>query len=125
MSHTDDTDPWWVQIRRMPKSMLDERHWHHGYFGTTPECDLDFPLPRTRRMGFKPCEYWFRCADYAKVLGRSRWRRKWGSFQDRRARADLRNLKGKWLKESDREEIDSTDKLPTNRWRWRRWRRWY
>lgn len=122
MSRTDKTRPYWVQLRDPHfKWTIVEHHYHHGCFGTTQECDIDFPLPRTRRVGFKPCEYWFKYRDNEKVYGHSRWRRRWGSFQDGRARADLRRLKARWLKETDEQEIDSTENLPTSRWRWRRW----
>ena len=122
MSHTDKTDPFWVQLRdpgfRWP---VVAHHFHHGLFGTTRGCDLDYPLPRTRRGRFHGCEYWPRWMDNDKIYGRSRWRRRWGSFQDHRARADLRRLKAKWLKETDREEIDSTENAPSPRWCWRKW----
>lgn len=120
MSKTDKTDPWWIQIRRMPMGMLREKHWHHGHFGTTPECDLDFPEPATRR-DFRHCELWPSYERQQKLWGRSRWRRSFRSFQDGRARADLRRLKAKWVREPIRGDIDSTENLPTSRWRWRRW----
>lgn len=123
MSRTDSHKPGWVQVRDpgFPWRIA-EYHYHHGCFGATLECcDVDFWLPRTRRAGFKPCEISVCYSDYDKVAGRSRWRRSWGSFQDHRARMDLRRLKAQWLKESDREEIDSTENMPTSRWCWRGW----
>lgn len=122
MSRTDKTRPYWVQLRD-PDFPWPIRA-RHSCVGTSymnmTECDLDFPLPRTRtKRG--TCEHWPRYRDNEKIYGHSRWRRRWGSFQDGRARADLRRLKARWLKETDDMEIDSTENLPTSRWRWRRW----
>lgn len=122
MSRTDKTRPYWVQLRDPGFPWpIREVHYHHGCFGTTPQCDIDFPLPMTRGLGLKGCEYRPRYGDYEKVWGRRRYRRSLGSFQDRRVRMDLRRLRASWLKETDREEIDSTQSMPTSRWRWRRW----
>lgn len=121
MSRTDKDRPYWIQLRdpgfRWP---IRAYHHHHGMFGTTTECDLDFPLPRPRRS-HRGCEWWPRYTDNDKIYGRSHWRRSFGSFQDGRARADLRRLRAIWLKETDAGEIDSTENLPTSRWRWREW----
>lgn len=123
MSRTDKTRPFWVQLRDpLFPWPIREFHYHHGCFGTTPECDIDFPVPRSRRYGpLRSCEYWPRYKDYNKIWGRNGYRRSFKSFQDGRARADLRRLRAMWLKETDRQEIDSTENLPTSRWRWRRW----
>lgn len=126
MSRTDKTDPYWVQMRDPGfPYRLTEHHFHHLSWWRG-ECEIDFPIPITRRPRWSPengirCEYrpWY--WDNDKLYGRSRWRRRWGSFQDRRARADLRRLKSRWLKETDLAEIDSTQNVPTSRWRWRRW----
>lgn len=124
MSRTDKTDPYWVQLRDpdfpwpIRESHMCNRNWG---MSDPHECDLDFPIPRTRWKGFRACEYWPRYKDYNKIWGRPRYRRSFKSFQDGRARTDLRRLKARWLKESDREEIDSTENVPTSRWRWRRW----
>lgn len=119
MSKTDKTRPDWVQLRDPGfKFGVVEFHFHRkGH-----ECDISERLPVTRRNGgLSWCTLWPKYADMGKTLGRPRFRRSFKSFQDGRARADLRRLRAKWLKETDRQEIDSTDNLPTSRWRWRRW----
>ena len=122
MSRTDKTRPYWVQLRDPDFPWpITERHHHHGCFGTTKECDIDFPLPVTRRQGLRPCEYWCKYSHNNKIYGRSGYRRSFRSFQDRRARGKLRELRYKWLRETDREEIDSTENAPSHRWLWRRW----
>lgn len=122
MSRTDKTRPYWVQLRDPDFPWpIRQIHRHNHYFGNNPECDIDFPMPRTRTGFHRGCEYWPRYRDNDKIYGRSGYRRSLRSFQDGRVRADLRRLKSKWLKECEREEIDSTENLPTSRWRWRRW----
>lgn len=124
MSRTDKTDPYWVQLRdpgfRWP---IRQMHMCNRRWGMLEphECDLDFPAPRTRRKDSRACEYWPRYRDYSKIYGRPRYRRSFGPFQDRRARADLRRLKAEWLREPIRGDIDSTENLPTRRWLWARW----
>ena len=122
MSRTDKDRPYWVQLRD-PGFKWPIRA-HHRCIGTSysnsRECDLNFPLPRTRGRTFG-CEWWPRYRDNDKIYGRRNWRRSFGSFQDGRARADLRRLRAKWLREPIRKDIDSTENLPTSRWRWRRW----
>lgn len=124
MSRTDSTRPYWVQLRDpdfpwpIRETHMCNRRWS---FREPHICDLDFPSPRTRRPWGAACEYWPRHKDYNKIWGRNGYRRSFKSFQDGRARADLRRLRAKWLKETDRREIDSTENLPTSRWRWRRW----
>ncbi len=124
MSKTDKDRPYWVQLRDpgFPWSIR-ETHMCHRRWGMASqhECDLDFPLPRIRWQGWRACEYWPRYRDYDKIYGRPRYRRSFGSFQDGRARADLRRLKAKWLREPVTDDIDSTENMPTSRWRWRRW----
>lgn len=123
MSRTDKTNPQWVQVCNLPEGLLRAKHWH--WDGS--ECDLALPkAPVIWRVPGFPL-WWQQCtfgASYwreQKMSPRPRYRRSFKSFQDGRARADLRRLKSKWLKEFDREEIDSTENLPTSRWRWRRW----
>lgn len=129
MSKTDKTDPYWVQLRDPDFKWGVRAHHYHHLRGWDGVCRIVWPTPPTRRPGWRlrmtqgniDCEFWPRYMDNDKVYGRSRWRRRWGSFQDHRVRADLRRLKARWLKETDREEIDSTENMPTSRWRWRRW----
>lgn len=122
MSRTDKTDPYWVQLRD-PGFKWPIRAHHQCYgssYRNARACDLDFPGPPTRGK-WRGCEYWPRYWDNDKLYGRPRYRRSHGSFQDRKARADLRRLRAAWVRESDREEIDSTHNAPSRRWCWRRW----
>lgn len=122
MSRTDKTRPYWVQLRDPGfKWPIRQVHRHNHYFGDNPQCDIDFPMPRVRVGKYRGCEYWPRWLDNDKIWGRPRYRRSFGSFQDRRARADLRRLKAEWLREPIRGDIDSTENLPTRRWLWARW----
>ena len=121
MSRTDKTKPYHVQVCQMPKGLLRAHHWHWG----GSECDL--ALPGAPSMQRRSPLWWQQCtldASYwreQKMFARPGYRRSFKSFQDGRARADLRRLRANWLKETDRQEIDSTENLPTSRWRWRRW----
>jgi hypothetical protein len=121
MSRTDKTNPYWVQVRHMPPGLLRAKHWHWG----GSECDLSLPLAAAIQR--RSPHWWHQCEllpEYwreQKMFDRPGYRRSFKSFQDGRARADLRRLKARWLKETDHEEIDSTENLPTSRWRWRRW----
>lgn len=122
MSKTDSTRPYWVQLR--DPSFPYKLNPHHRCVGThyARECDLDFPLPVTRGGRFG-CEIWPKYRDNDKIYGRPRYRRSYKSFQDGRARADLRRLRNNWKKYDalDREDIDSNENLPSQRWLWRRW----
>lgn len=122
MSRTDKDRPYWVQLRDPGfKWPLRATHGCTGtHYHNSRECDLDFPLPKTRRS-HRGCTWWPRYADNDKIYGRSHWRRSFGSFQDRRARADLRRLLAEWIKEVDPREIDSTRNAPRRRWLWREW----
>ncbi len=122
MSRTDKDRPYWVQLRdpgfKWPIRAHHNHRWPSGR--SSWDCDLDFPLPVTRRSHWR-CEWWPRYTDNDKIYGRSHWRRSFGSFQDRRARARLRELRSAWIRETDRGEIDSTLNSPTRRWLWRSW----
>jgi hypothetical protein len=124
MSRTDKTRPYWVQLRdpRFPYG-LTAWHWHyHSHL-----CEPDFPIPPTRREGKKTrlrggCEWWPKYGDHDKVFGRSGWRRNHPSH-DGSARMSLRALRAHWLKAAchDREDIDSRQDAPTQRWLCRHW----
>lgn len=125
MSKTDKTRPYWVQLRDplFPYG-LSATHFCHNelrrrHYGS--ECDLDFPLPVTRRAEHG-CSLWPRYRDNDKIYGRSRWRRNYPSM-DGRARASLRKLRADWLKTApeDREDIDSRTDVPRSKWLWRSW----
>lgn len=122
MSKTDKTRPYWVQFRD-PEFAYDLKAHHYctgtGYHNAR-ECDLDFPIPKVRRETLRTCEWWPRYRDNDKVYGRSDYRRGRYFKKDRKARADLRRLRNKW-KTIDREDIDSNENLPTQRWLWRKW----
>lgn len=119
MSRTDAHRPDWVQLQDPKfKYGVVEFHFHR----TGHACDLEPHLPAPRRNGgWTWCNLWPKYSDTGKLLGRPRFRRSFKSFQDGRARADLRRLRAKWLREPIRKDIDSTENLPTSRWRWRRW----
>ena len=124
MSRTDKDRPYWVQLRDPAFPWpIRETHMCNRRWGALDQhkCDLDFPLPASRRKGWRGCEYWPRYTDYNKLWGRPGYRRSFGSFQDRRARADLRRLRAKWLKMLEIKDIDSSENLPTSRWLWREW----
>lgn len=118
MSRTDKTRPYWVQMRdpQFPYGVT-ASHWCNG-----GRCDLDFPVPVTRRQGWRGCELWARYQHNNKLYGRSNWRRNHPSH-DGPARAALRRLRQQWLKVTveDRQDIDSTTDAPTQRWLWRGW----
>lgn len=123
MSRTDATRPYWVQLRDpdFPWGITEYHHHWGSRWRESQECDLGYPVPVTRRVGFRACELWPKYRDNHKIYGRTRYRRSFKSFQDGRARADLRRLKAKWIREPIRGDIDSNENLPTSRWRWRRW----
>lgn len=122
MSRTDKTRPYWVQLRDpdFPWPIRAHHRCVASSYCASKECDLHFPVPVTRgpRWG---CEYWCEYKHNSKIYGRPGYRRSFRSFQDRRARGKLRELRYKWLRETDREEIDSTEDAPSQRWLWRRW----
>ena len=123
MSRTDKTRPYWVQLRDpdFPYKLI-AKHWN--CIGTkyikAKECDLDFPMPMTRRKHDRGCAWWPKYRDNDKIYGRPNYRRGRDFKKDRKARADLRRLRSKW-KTIDREDIDSNENLPTQRWLWRKW----
>lgn len=122
MSRTDKTDPYWVKIARRDYSVKPlHRHYGREFWERGGVCDLADPLPRTRRGRWRGCENW--CSSYGpyadKVFGRyPRSRKAWG--KDGRARATLRRLKHKWAT-VDREDIDSFEAAPYQRWLWAKW----
>lgn len=121
MSRTDKTRPYWVQLRdpNFPWPIKA----HHGCMGTSHsnsrECDLDFPMPVTRNRKFG-CTYWNKWRDNDKIYGRGRYRRSREFKKDKIARADLRRLRAKWMR-IERDDIDSNENLPTQRWLWHGW----
>ena len=118
MSRTDKTRPYWVQLRDpLFKYGLRAVHYHW----LNDECNLDFPMPVTRRKD-RGCSWWPPYGDNEKIYGRSNWRRSHPGH-DGRARAALRRLRADWLKTAPegREDIDSTEDAPTARWLWRAW----
>lgn len=131
MSRTDKDRPYWVQLRDPGfKWPIRASHSCTGtHYRNSRECDLDFPLPKTRsplpktRRSHRGCAWWPRYADNDKIYGRSNWRRSWGSFQDRRARGKLRELRHDWLRTDtqDRQDIDSLQDAPTQHWLWLKW----
>lgn len=123
MSKTDKTRPYWVQMRDSDFPYpLRAFHRHYGQIWRNhPECNIDLPKPITRRIHHNSCEWWPRYRDHDKIWGRGKYRRSREFKQDRRARASLRQLKATWKKEVNREDIDSTENLPTQRWLWRGW----
>ena len=122
MSRTDKDRPYWVQLRDpdFPWPVKEHHnHWWPGSGARPWECDLGFPLPRTRRK-WRNCEIWIKWRFNDKVYGRSGWRRRHPG-QEGRARAVARRLRRDWIKTVDREDIDSYADAPSQRWLWRRW----
>jgi hypothetical protein len=123
MSRTDKDRPYWVQLRdpgfKWPIRAHHNHWWPRGR--DAQDCDLDFPLPVTRR-GHRGCEWWPRYRDNDKLYGRSDWRRRHPG-REGRARACLRKLRQDWIKTAaqDRGGIDSTRDAPTQRWVWMKW----
>lgn len=122
MSKTDKTRPFWVQLRDPDFPWpISAHHGCYRHLGNgMQECDIDFPLPKTRRGKWRGCEYWNRYRDNDKVFGRGRYRRSREFKKDKKARADLRRLRSKW-KIAECDDIDSNENLPTQRWLWRGW----
>lgn len=123
MSRTDKDRPEWVQIRDsdFPWPLNAHHMCNMGLSYWQHDCDIDFHVPVTRRNGkFRGCEYWPRYIDNDKLYGRGRYRRSREFKKDKKARSDLRRLRSKW-NTLERDDIDSNENLPTQRWLWRRW----
>lgn len=125
MSRTDKTRPYWVQMRD-PLFPWGKKLWHWHYHDH--ECHPEFPMPPTRRHGGRNtlrrggCQWWPKYGDHEKIFGRSGWRRTHPG-QEGRARAAARRLITEWIKTAadDREDIDSYQDAPSQRWLWRKW----
>jgi len=124
MSRTDKDRPYWVQVRDpLFPYRLRAFHRHHGKLWQERGCDIDFPMPIPRgRRDHANCEWWPKHKDYEKIFGRSGWRRTHPG-QEGRARMAVRRLISNWIKTApgDREDIDSYQDAPSQRWLWRRW----
>lgn len=122
MSRTDKTDPWWLKLSRK-EWHAQEEHTHHGP-RFTGVCEVIAPLPPTRGKRHHACEVWqsyYNSPFGDKIWGRhpkGKQRRLCGN--DGRARSTLRRLKHKWAT-VDREDIDSFEAAPYQRWLWAKW----
>lgn len=146
MSHTDKTRPDWVQVTDPHnKGWLTEEHNHHlgpcdieplgrgqfgdnrAYLGRLQEIALVRSVWRARNRGYR-CFYWYSSAAYHSSslwprtprTGRSKHRAE--KARDGRARMELRRLRREWCGDPYREDIDSTEALPTQRLLAHKWR---